>query len=500
MAETKKYLGFDIGASGGRAFLGQFDGENLVTELVHRFHNAPVCARGGLYWDVLAIIGHMKTAMRMCRGSHGGRLDGVGIDTWGGDFGLLDEKGYLLGNPTHYRDRKNAGAAAGVSDLLGGYEIYRATGMRISDINTISQLYALRESSCPRLKIARHLLMMPVLLGYLLGGGMVHERSIITPTGLFNIRTGLPEADFLAGIGLPCGMIGGAVQAGSFTGEYLAGEEGLPEAPIIAPAMHDTASAVIAVPADNRRQWAFISSGTWCMAGVERDEPLISRAAYETGIMNAAVSEGRYMAFSGIAGFWLVQESIRVWESAGGAVDYTGLLEQAERAEPFSALIDVDDERFAGFSDIPRNIADYCRQTGQRVPPDRGAVMRIILESIAMKQRLVLERLQQLSGKKIGVLHLMGGGAKNPLFCRLTCSAAGVPVKAGPEEGAVFGNIIMQMAASGDIGSVEEGRSIIRRASPPEEYEPEDRSLWEEAYRGYLKITGVCRGGDEPPG
>ena len=492
MKATKNFLGFDIGASSGKAVVGRFDGEKLFQEELHRFDNTPVSVRGGLYWKVLSLFSEIKRGLAAYSKKYDAELSGVGIDTWGVDFGLLDERGNLLGNPYHYRDSKNTGMAEKVERIIGGYEIYRTTGMKADDIRTISQMYALKELSCPQLKVARRFLMMPCLLSYFLGGDMVQEHSIITPTCLYDINKNKPAEEFFSKLGIPSGMMGSVVKPGTCIGKIdsdIAHETGLQDVPLMAPAMHDSASAVIAVPADKKTDWAFISSGTWCVVGVESPEPVISQEGYRMNIVNSATAEGKYMFIGNITGLWLIQECKRLWESTGEGIEYAELLKLAEQSPRFHAFIDVDDKKFAGFTDMPKSIMDYCSETGQKIPRDRGTLTRVILESIAMKERQVMDNIQHLTGRKHRILHIEGGGIKNRLLCQFTSSAAGIPVIAGPAEGTVLGNIIMQMVADGAIGSVDEGRAVVRKSVALDEYEPEDGDLWQEAYERYKKIT-----------
>ncbi len=493
MKATKNFLGFDIGASNGKAVVGRFDGKKLLQEELHRFDNTPVSVTGGLHWNALSLFSEIKKGLAAYSKKYDAELSGVGIDTWGLDFGLLDERGNLLGNPYHYRDKKSVGMTEEVERLMGGYEIYRTTGMRAADISTITQMYALKKLSCPQLSVARKYLMMPCLLGYFLGGDAVQEHSIVTPSCLYDINNDKPAEEFFVKLGISPDLMGSVVKPGTRIGSIsreILEETGLRDVPLIAPSTHDSASAVIAVPADRSTDWAFINSGTWCVVGVETGKPVISEEGYEKNIVNSATAEGKYMFAGNVTGLWLIQECKRIWESRGERIEYAGLLKLAEQSPPFSAFIDVDDGRFSGFTDMPQAIAGYCSDTGQKIPRDRGTLTRVILESIAMKQRYFIDNISRLTGRDYRILHIEGGGKKNRLLCQFTSSAAGIPVIAGPAEGTVLGNIIMQMVADGAISSVEEGRAVIRKSVVLDEYEPEDGDLWRDAYARYEKITG----------
>lgn len=493
MKQTKNFLSFDIGASGGKAFLGRFDGEKLFHEEVYRFQNIPVSVRNELHWDVLSLFAGIKQGLSAYSRKYGKVLSGVGVDTWGVDFGLLDSLGNLLGNPYHYRDRKNAGMAVKIEQLIGGYDIYSATGMKLSDISTLSQLFSLKERACPQLDIAKNILLMPSLLAYFLSGEMALGYSIMTPSCLYDINKNRPAEEFLNKLNIPSGMIGRVIDPGTCIGDIrrdITEQSGLSDTKLISPAMHDTASAVIAVPAEKETEWAFISSGTWCVVGAEIGEPLICREGYNSGIVNSGISGNRYMLTGNVTGMWLIQECMRVWESRGEYLTYPDIIKLAQQASSFSAFIDVDDERFAGFTDMPSAIMSYCKGTGQKIPGDKGTLTRVVLESIVMKQKQVVETLQRLTGKKYNRLHIEGGGRKNYLLCQFTANATGIPVIAGPTEGTGLGNIIMQMVADGQISSVEEGRDIIRKSVLLEHYMPQDADLWQQAYYEYQNIIG----------
>lgn len=493
MKATENFLGFDIGASNGKAIVGKFDGETLKQEEIYRFPNQPVALSGHLHWDVLSLVAEIKKGLASYSQKYGRGLAGVGIDTWGVDFGLLDSQGKLIGNPYHYRDRKNVGMSEKINRLLGGYEIYRTTGMKVSDIETICQLHALAEQSSPQLKIAKNFLMMPSLLSYFLGGEKVQEHSIITTTCLYDITRDKPAEGFFRKLGIPKGIIGKVVKPGTYIGaidSVIAEEAGLNNVPLIAPAMHDTASAVIAIPAEKTSQWAFLSSGTWSVTGIETAQPVNSKEGYLRNIVTAATAEGKYMVRSNTTGLWLLQECKRVWEQSGESVTYPELVNLAEKAQSFSAFIDVDDAGFAGFADMPSAIITYCARTGQHIPQDKGTMVRVILESMALKHKTIIRKIQHLTGNRYEVIHLVGGGAKNRLLCQFTADATGIPVIAGPSEGTGLGNIIMQMKASGAIGSVAEGRMILRKSITVDEYKPEETAAWRDAYELYQKITG----------
>ncbi len=419
MQAIKRFLAFDIGASNGRAIAGFFDGKKITLENIHRFVNEPVFFNGSLHWDVLRLFSEMKTGLCLFSKKYGREFDGIGIDTWGVDFGLLDKDGKLLGNPYHYRDKRTAGLAEEIKGMIDGYDIYKTTGAQIASISTLCQLYAMAKQKSPQLKIAAHLLLMPSLLNYFLSGEIYAEYSSITPTGLFDIVRNKPAYQFFRRLGIPPNLIPNVVRPGTIIGN-------LEKVPIIAPATHDTASAVVSVPADSDKEWAFLSCGTWSVLGFESDQPVTTREAYEQGITNVATAEGKFATVANITGLWLLQECKRMWENNGIFLKYPEMVELAKKAKSFSAFIDVDHRAFVNPDNMPNAIADFCRRTEQKPPSDKGTLIRLVLESLALKYKEAKDKLERFRGKKFEVLHLVGGGAHNTLLCQFTANALGI--------------------------------------------------------------------------
>ncbi|MFH0795596.1 MAG: rhamnulokinase family protein [Candidatus Omnitrophota bacterium] len=481
MKGTKKFLAFDIGASNGRAMAGFFDGEKIIPEDIHRFVNEPVFVNESLHWDVLRIFSEMKTGLCLFSKKYGRELDGIGIDTWGVDFGLLDKDGKLLSNPYHYRDNRTAGLAEEIKGMIDGYDIYRTTGAQITSISTLCQLYAMAKQKSPQLKIAKTLLLMPSLLNYFLNGKIYAEYSSITPTGLFDIVRNKPAYKFFRRLGIPPNLIPKVVRPGTIIGS-------LEKVPIIAPATHDTASAVISVPADSDKEWAFLSCGTWSVLGFESGRPVTTPEAYGQGIINVATAEGKFATVANITGLWLLQECKRIWENNGTFLKYPEMVELAKKARPFSALIDVDHRTFVRPDNMPNAIADFCRRTDQQPPSDKDALIRVVLESLALKYKEAKDKLERFRGKKFEVLHLVGGGAHNILLCQFTANALGIPVLAGPFEATSLGNILAQMVGAKAISSISEGRRILRNSIKVSLYQPRDTEKWTAEYYRYQKI------------
>ena len=493
MKASRKFLAFDIGASNGKTLLGKFDGETLNCEEIHHFLNEPVRLHDNLYWDILKLFAEVKKGLGLSAKKYGGDLSGIGIDTWGVDFGLLDGKGELIGNPYHYRDKRTEGMVEEINKILGGYEIYKTTGVRLVPINTICQLYSMVRHNSPQLKIADALLMIPCLLNYFLSGEALQEDSIITTTGLYDIHENTLTEDFFRKLGIPVGIMGKIVEPGTIIGNLKTGvreETGLGAVLITLPATHDTASAVVSIPADGKREWAFLSCGTWSVLGTETEKPVTTKKGYELNITNAATAEGKYMARTNITGLWLVQECKRIWDKKGENLSYPDLVNLARKAQPFFSFIDVDDRAFVNPPNMPRAIISYCRNTGQRPPQDKAGIIRLVLESMAFKYKTVLRNLERLTGKRFEILHLVGGGAQNQLLCQFTANALGVPVLAGPYEATALGNILMQMKAIGTIDSVSQGRAILRKSVNLVEYTPKYANQWNDIFPKYQKITG----------
>lgn len=488
---SAKFLAFDLGASNGRAIAGSFDGDRLSLETIHSFPNGYVNVSGSLHWDALRLFSEIKNGLAVAAAGYGNSVNGIGIDTWGVDHGLLDEKGKLIGNPYCYRDSRTDGLVEEMQEIVGGYEYYRATGEKLAPIYTMTQLYSLVKCASPQLRIADRLLMMPSLLSYFLTGEKLDEHSALSGGGMWNVSADSPATGLLEKFGIPSGLVCDVVRPGSPLGKLrpeIAREAGLTDAQVIAPAGHDTASAVLSVPADEKTRWAFLSSGTWSLLGIESAEPLITETSYQSDIVNAATAEGKFMSRANITGLWIIQECKRIWDRQGQALSWQEIVRLAGSAPAFTAFIDVCDPAFVCPTDMTRAIAEYCKATSQPAPEEIGTMARVIFESLALKYRQTIESIEKITGRRIEVLHIVGGGAQNVLLDQFASSACGIPVVAGPYEATAAGNILMQMVGSGAISSVAEGRQVIRRSFDVQEYLPADVQRWAEAYRKYKDI------------
>ena len=489
--ERLNLLGFDFGASSGRAMLGTLEGGKLVLTELHRFSNDPVMLNGRFYWDVQRFFFEMKQALYKAA-KQGIHLDAIGIDTWGVDYGLLDKNGRLAGLPVHYRDGRTDEMMPRAFQTVPKEEIFRQTGLAFMQFNTLYQLLAMKAEDDQALAIADKLLFMPDLLAYFLTGEMGTEYTIASTSQMIDPHTRDWADGLLRKFGLPTDSLTPIEQPGAVRGALLpqiAQETGVGEVPVIAVCSHDTASAVAAVPAEGER-FAYISSGTWSLLGAEIREPLCSVEVMNANYTNEGGIDGTTRLLKNIMGLWIIQECKRVWDRREDAVDFAGLVKMAERAEPFLAVIDVDDPRFLAQGDMPARIQDYCREKGLRVPEGRGQIARVIYESLALKYRWSIERLERdMLGYEIDVLHIVGGGSKNQMLNQFTANAIGRTVKAGPSEGTAIGNLLVQAMALGAVKDLAALRSVVAASFPTEDFRPQgDRSAWDEAYGRLLAL------------
>jgi rhamnulokinase len=485
-----RLLAIDIGAESGRAVVGAFDGDRLSVEEAHRFANVPVRLGGTLHWDVLRIFGDVVDGIRKA-----GEVTSVGIDTWGVDFGLLDRQGRLLSNPVHYRDARTAGVMRQVLQRVPKEEIYAATGIQFMEINTLYQLVAAGAD----LERAERLLLMPDLLNHFLCGSSSGEFTNATTTQCFDPRRRQWAGELLARLGIPVRILPEVVAPGTVLGELLpevAEQVGQHHLPVVAPGTHDTASAVAAMPLSADGTTAFLSSGTWSLIGLELPEPLIDQASLEANVTNEGGVAGTTRLLKNVMGLWLVQQARQAFAQYGGqaAPSYESLTALAEHAPGGTAFIDPDAERFLRTTNLPRDVAAFCQETGQPVPADEGTLIRVLLESLALKYALVLEQLARLTGRQVRTLYVAGGGARNELLCQLTADATGRPVHAGAAEATAIGNLIVQALALGEVSSLAEGRELVRNSFPVRCFEPHgDWSAARERFSSLLDRGVISR-------
>jgi len=484
------YLAVDLGAESGRVVAGHFDGERIGLEEVHRFPNGPVSVRGTLQWDILRLWSDVKVGLGKAAQEYGRRIAGIGLDTWGVDFGLLDANDELLGNPYHYRDSRTDGMMEVAFQKVPRAEVFEQTGIQFMQLNSLFQLVAMVEARSPQLEVARRFLNVPDLLNFWLTGRKANEFSIATTSQCYDPRTGQWATALLERLGIPTGMFGQIVPPGTVLGcllPDLAAELGGLQTSVIAPATHDTGSAVAAVPMDPENA-IYLSSGTWSLMGVEVRQPVINEAMLAYNLTNEGGVGGTFRLLKNIMGLWLVQECRREWLRHGQDHDYSEMVEMAAAAPAFGSLVYPGDDGFLHPGDMPAQIQAFCRATGQRVPESKGEILRCALESLALEYRWVAERLDELTGKRLGTIHIIGGGSKNELLDQFAADATGRTVVAGPVEATALGNVLVQAIALGDIGSIVSGREVVRRSFDLKIFEPHDSGAWGEAYERYLRI------------
>jgi rhamnulokinase len=484
---AQNFLAFDLGAESGRAVLGTLEDGRLAVREVRRFPNGPVSLAGRLHWDVPRLLNEMKMSLKDCAGGAG--LKSIGVDTWGVDFGLIGRKGEMLGLPYSYRDPKILGAMERYFDLVPREKLYDLTGIQFMAFNSLFQLYALVREGSPLLEAASDLLFMPDLFNFLLTGQRTTEATIASTSQFLNPRTGTWEKGLLEAMGVPSGILRKILQPGTVIGpieKHLGKEMGLAGVPVAATAGHDTAAAVAAVPAEGS-DWAYISSGTWSLVGIEVPGLIITAESRESNFTNEGGVGGQVRFLKNIAGLWLLQQCRKSWEKEREWT-YGELMAAAEVAPRFGALIDPDSPDFLNPPNMPEAIVSFCRKTGQAPPETMAAHARCILESLALKCRHVLEQLARLRKRPFRTVHIIGGGSRNALLCQLTADAAGLLVVAGPAEATSAGNILVQAMAAGCVRNLEEVRRITRRSFVLDVYESRPSTAWDEAYRRFKPL------------
>jgi len=468
-----QYLAIDLGAESGRAMLADLSGRLLKLQEVHRFPNVPVSLPTGLYWNTLGLFHEIMQGMRAAARITG-RLDSVAIDTWGVDFGLLGADGALIDNPRHYRDTRTAGLPEQVFAVAPRAEIFAHTGVQFMELNSLYQLYSVAQRTPWLLTHARALLFMPDLFNFFLCGVMAAERTIASTSQFYDPARQCFATELLEKLGIPNGLLPELVEPGRRLGALLpavADQCGLPPGtPVYTTASHDTASAVAAVPASAGSRWCYISSGTWSLMGMELDRPLINEATLAANFTNEVGVGGSIRFLKNIPGLWLLQECRRAWAKEGKEYSYDELIAMAREAEPLSTVLKLDAFQTAGQN--AERIREHCRSTSQPVPGDTGAVCRVILYSLAVRYREVLQTLEDLSGQTIDVIHIVGGGSRNRLLNQLTADVTGRRVVAGPTEATAAGNALVQALGGGQLGSLDELRDVVRRSFPVEEFLP----------------------------
>jgi rhamnulokinase len=488
-----RFLAFDLGAESGRAMLAHLRSGVLDLAEVCRFQNEPVLVDGSLYWDAPRLWLHMERALAQTADIPCWP-DSIGVDAWGCDYGLLGENGELLGNPYHYRDARTDGVMEDVFTRVPRSRIYDITGIQFLAFNTIFQLVAAARATPRLLDAATRFGTIPDILNYWLTGELRAEYTSATTTQMIDARRRTWAIDLLAELELPVRLLPPLIEPGSMIGLLKRSVcRGLADTPVVAPACHDTGSAVASVPTSGGR--AFLSSGTWSLLGVEVPAPIITPRALEGNFTNEGGVGGTTRLLKNIGGLWLLQACRRDWAKDGRTYEYVELMDAAaDERSAFESLFDPDDRAFLHPASMPRAIAEYCRRTGQPEPDGPASFTRAILESLAYKYRVVLDGLEELTGTRITEVQIVGGGSRNQLLNQFTADATGRTVVAGPVEATALGNVVMQMLATGAVASLAEARRIIEHSFPAEQFEPVAADRWDAHYRRfrhYVELTCV---------
>jgi rhamnulokinase len=498
LSETA-YAAVDLGAESGRVMLGRINGGRVSLQPISRSPNVPIRLPNGLHWNLLGLFAQIRQGLE--HAATIARLHGVGVDAWGVDYALLDSDQRLLGLPFHYRDPRTEGMAALAHERMRREEIYAVTGIQTMPINTVFQLLA--EERAPALACADRIALVADLFAFWLTGTLANETTAASSTGLLDARSGewarevvdrlrLPARPFSHDLVEPGTTLGPILADGAASSDALAGT------PVHAVAGHDTASAFVAAPLRSRRS-AVLSSGTWSLLGLELDEPVLTSEACEHNLSNERGIDGTTRLLANVMGLWLVQECKHHWERTGAGYEYAELRRLAAEAPADAPLFDPDDERFLAPGDMPARIAETCRASGQTAPATPGQTIRAALASLACKYRLVLERLERVTGQDVDVVHVVGGGARNDLLCRLTADAVGRPLLAGPVEATALGNVLVQARAAGELGSLAELRAVAAATADIRVFQPgPERALAEDTYGRFLEVTGLKVDPQEP--
>jgi len=486
------FLAFDIGATSGRTILAKLENQKLTLKELTRFPNKIINVQGKCYWDIYQLFEALKEGLRAASAENVD-IASLGIDTWGVDFVYVAEDGTLLGLPRSYRDPYTNGAPEKYFEVIPKKEVYDLTGIQIMNFNSLYQLYAAKKEGSTALSVANDILFMPDALSYLFCGEKVCEYTIASTSQLLNPNTKKFESSLFDAIGISPSLMNRLVMPGQVIGEVTSDickecrvEQKIP---VVAVAGHDTASAVAAVPAENEN-FAYLSSGTWSLMGIEVEEPIITDETYNLNFTNEGGVEGTTRFLKNITGMWLLEQCRKEWTIDGIDYSYPEIVELSHSVNGFESIVDPDHVSFANPQSMMKSIVEFCNATGQKTPMTHAEFIRCIFDSLAMKYKYVLDCLQQLAPFKIEKLHIIGGGSQNKLLNQMTANAIGMPVVAGPSEATAIGNVMLQAKGLGLVDSLQEMRDIIRNSVEPEIYYPQDVEIWEQAYNkisNYIK-------------
>ncbi len=472
---AKHVIAIDLGATSGRVMDVAFDGAALKLEEAHRFPNIPVQTPAALHWDVLRLWREITVGL-----SNVPDAAAIGLDCWGVDYALLDSRGELLANPYHYRDSRTNGAMEWVFKRMPRREVFQRTGIQFMPLNALYQLAAGIRDGSPLLDCADAMLTIADLFNYWLTGSKTCEFTEATTMQLYNPALGDWDRDIMRAVGIPTGLLQPIVPPGATIGRYQGVD-------VIAPACHDTGSAVVAMPATDDKS-AYLSSGTWSLLGLELDAPIINDAAYAANLTNEGGYGNTWRLLKNIMGLWVVDQCRAAWRAGGRDYSFAELSAMVESAPPFQAFIEPDDPAFLPPGDMPARVVDFCQRSGQASPASDAEILAIVYSSLAFKYRYVLEQLVEVSGREVERLHIIGGGSQNALLNQMTANAIGKPVIAGPAEATATGNAIAQLIAIGELGSVAEAREMLAQGDDLAVHEPQDIAVWEEHYGRFCEL------------
>ena len=490
------YLAVDLGAESGRVVAGLFDGTRIRLEEIHRFTNGPVPVAESLRWDVLRLWSEIQSGLGKAAQSFGNDAISVGVDTWGVDYVLLGRGDEMLGQPYHYRDPRTAGVMERCFSRVPRKEVFSATGLQFMPINTLYQLIAMQQTNPQLMAQAQRFLMMPDLIHWLLCGSQVVEFTNATTSQCLDASSRDWAWDMLRKFEIPTGIFPEVVSPGTKLGKLrvsVAERCRIPRLNVVAPATHDTGSAVAAIPTEKTgtANWAYISSGTWSLMGLELPQPVLSPRALALNVTNEGGIDGTYRLLKNIMGLWLVQECRRAFERAGKSLNYAEMTHLAAESRPFCSLVDPDAAAFLAPADMPAEMINWCQARGRPAPSSAGEFVRTALESLALKYRMVLGWLEELSGSKVDVIHIVGGGSQNELLNQFAANACGRPVVAGPVEATALGNVLIQARTSGALSTLAEMRTVVRASSALKHYEPRDQAAWSAAYAQFCELLSM---------
>lgn len=487
---NKSFLAFDLGATSGRSILGTIENGRLQMKELTRFPNQMLQIGTHFHWNIYSLFECLKTGL-VAAAKEGIEVTSIGIDTWGVDFALLAEDGSLLGAPYAYRDPHTVGAPEKYFNLISREKVYELTGIQVMNFNSLYQLFALSQANNSLLKATKEILFMPDALAYLLTGTKVVEYTIASTSQMLNPIIKQFENELLEKAGISPSVLGDIVMPGHVIGtlrDDIATECELGKVPVVAVAGHDTASAVAAVPALNEK-FAYLSSGTWSLMGIEVRDAIINEESFRLNFTNEGGVEGTTRFLKNITGMWLLEQCLKEWKKEGITYEYEKLVQMADTVPAFQFMIDPDHSSFANPASMTRAIVEYCIYTDQNAPSSHAEIVRCIFESLALKYNYVLSLLKTFAPFPIQKLHVIGGGSKNTLLNQFTANAIGIPVVAGPSEATAIGNIMIQAKAAGVVDSLPEMRKIICDSVQSDEFIPKDAGLWTKAYHQFLTIT-----------